>query len=99
MTPKTKKKKVDFSVRPRAAKDELPPDADSWVRGEQGAAAEEPMKRLTHNLPTRIHTAFKTRCVLKGVTIQDRVQLLIERDLAEDEPPPPASPHPRPLSD
>jgi hypothetical protein len=83
MTGKGNKKKVDFSVRPRAAKDELPATPEEWVR-----AGKEPdpgpQKRLTLNLPTPLHTAFKGRCVLRGVTIQDRVRLLIERDLAEE---------------
>src|SRR5262249_51581040 len=58
-----KKKRVDFSVRPRAAKESLPPDADQWVRGGPGADAvtprqrEEtgPQKRLTLNLPAALH--------------------------------------------
>ena len=31
-----------------------------------------------------MHTAFKGRCVLEGVTIQDKVQSLIEDYLAAD---------------
>ncbi len=71
-----KKKTVDFSVRPRAAKEELPALPDQWVRGEGG-----PQKRLTLNLPAPLHTAFKGRCVVEGVTIQDKVRALIEREL------------------
>ena len=41
-----------------------------------------PHKRLTLNIPTALHTAFKGRCVVEGVTIQDKVQALIERELA-----------------
>ena len=86
MKGKGNKKKVDFSVRPRAAKDDLPPTAEEWV--EAGKKPDEgPQKRLTLNLPTPLHTAFKGRCVLRGVTIQDRVRLLIERDLAAEERP------------
>ncbi|HJT79507.1 MAG TPA: plasmid partition protein ParG [Gemmataceae bacterium] len=85
-----KKKKVDFSVRPRAAKDNLPPDPDQWVRGSAAAEAAPPtprpdtglQKRLTLNLPAGLHTAFKGRCVVQGVTIQDKVRELIERELA-----------------
>jgi hypothetical protein len=88
MTSKTKKKKVDFSVRPRAAREALPADADQWVR--EGRGPEGPpqqvvqgkQKRLTLNLPAVMHTAFKGRCVLEGVTIQDKVQALIEEYLA-----------------
>jgi hypothetical protein len=85
-----KKKKVDFSVRPRTAKENLPPDADQWVRGGQGAEAApakaevetEPQKRLTLNLPADLHKAFKMRCTAIDVTIQERVRKLIEGDLA-----------------
>jgi hypothetical protein len=80
------KKRVDFSVRPRATKEELPATAEEWVRaGKEPDAG--PQKRLTLNLPAGLHTAFKGRCVLRGVTIQDRVRILIERDLAEEERP------------
>src|SRR5689334_21290323 len=85
-----KKKRVDFSVRPRTAKESLPPDPEQWVRGGEGADAAPPkpraetgpQKRLTLNLPAGLHTAFKGRCVLEGITIQDKVRVLIERELA-----------------
>ncbi len=88
MTSRTKKKRVDFSVRPRA-KEALPPDPDAWVREGQGAQAQPPkeqtgpQKRLTLNLPAAMHTAFKGRCVVEGVTIQDKVQELIRRELEQ----------------
>jgi ParG len=78
-----KKKQVDFSVRPRGVKETLPADAEQWVRDGQGADS-GPQKRLTLNLPTGLHTAFKGRCVLEGVTIQDKVRVLIERELAPE---------------
>jgi hypothetical protein len=76
-----KKKQVDFSVRPRGVKETLPADPEQWVRDGQGADA-GPHKRLTLNLPVGLHTAFKGRCVVEGVTIQDKVRVLIERELA-----------------
>ena len=88
MTSRTKKKRVDFSVRPRA-KESLPPNPDAWVREGQGAEAKPPkeqlgpQKRLTLNLPVEMHTAFKGRCVVEGVTIQDKVQELIRRELEQ----------------
>src|SRR5262249_41835711 len=85
MTGKNKKKKVDFSVRPRAVKEDLPPSPEQWVREGKGADA-GPHKRLTLNLPAGLHTAFKGRCVVEGVTIQDKGGLLIERELATDRP-------------
>jgi hypothetical protein len=89
MTSKTKKKKVDFSVRPRPAKDQLPPSPEQWVREGKGAEPQPelgPHKRLTLNIPTALHTAFKSQCVIQEVTIQERVRLLIERDLASSQP-------------
>jgi hypothetical protein len=88
-----KKKKVDFSVRPRATNEQLPGDAEQWVRSGQGADSGSkkqqadlgPHKRLTLNLPAPLHTAFKGRCVVEGVTIQDKVRMLIERELAADQ--------------
>ncbi len=93
MTPK--KKSVDFSVRPRAAQPALPMNPEQWVREGKGAD-QGPQKRLTLNLPSDMHTTFKTRCVIEGVTIQDKVRQLIERELqhaqalASDEVAPPA---------
>jgi hypothetical protein len=78
---KGKKKQLDFTVRPRAAKEQMPADADRWVRAGKGPE-EGPHKRLTLNLPAELHAAFKSRCALEGITIQDRVQQLVERDLA-----------------
>lgn len=86
-----KKKKVDFSVRPRAATEALPADADQWVQAGGEATSPPPkpdpikQKRLTLNLPASQHTAFKGRCVLEGVTIQDKVQALIDAYLATGE--------------
>jgi hypothetical protein len=79
-----KKKQVDFSVRPRAGQEILPVDPEKWVQNGQGADP-GPHKRLTLNLPTGLHTAFKGRCVLEGATIQDKVRILIERELASEQ--------------
>jgi hypothetical protein len=84
------KKKVDFSVRPRTTKESLPANADQWVQAGEATspppAETVPQKRLTLNLPASLHTAFKGRCVLEGVTIQDKVQALIEREMAAKPP-------------
>jgi hypothetical protein len=63
----------------------LPATPDQWVRaGKEPDSG--PQKRLTLNLPAGVHTAFKGRCVLEGVTIQDKVRVLIERELASEQP-------------
>jgi hypothetical protein len=84
-----KKKKVDFSVRPRANQNALPPTADEWVRDgnepEKPTKQEErPQKRLTLNLPADLHTDFKGLCVRNGITIQDKVEAMIARELEAD---------------
>ncbi len=88
MTGKTKKKKVDFSVRPRPSREALPADAGPVGAGREGGGGcmrrPQGRKRLTLNLPAGMHTAFKGRCVLEGVTIQDKVTALIERELATE---------------
>ncbi len=90
---KAKKKKLDFTVRPRSAQAELPPDAETWVRGETPQAVSQkedgpqvPQKRLTLNLPADLHKAFKGQCVREGVTIQEKVHSLIEDELAREQP-------------
>ncbi len=97
-----KKKKLDFTVRPSVAKEDLPADAERWVRGEQPPektaekrAGEGPQKRLTLNLPSDLHTAFKIHCAREGETIQDKVRDMIEREVAPAAPPPerPADDH------
>ena len=96
---KGKKKQVDFSVRPRKEKETLPADPEQWVREGQEADSrpqkrptpnlpEGPQKRLTLNLPVKMHTAFKGRCVQEGVTIQDKVRVLIEGELTAARPAP-----------
>lgn len=80
-----KKKKVDFSVRPRSGKVDLPANPDDWVRAGMEPDV-GPQKRLTLNLPAGLHTTFKGRCVLEGVTIQDKVRMMIERELASERP-------------
>jgi hypothetical protein len=86
-----RKKKIDFTIRPTASADALPKDPDQWVNGGKGVdiaspqpADAGPHKRLTLNLPASLHTAFKGRCVVEGVTIQDKVRLLIERELTAE---------------
>jgi hypothetical protein len=78
-----KKKKVDFSVRPRGVKDELPPSPEQWVRDGKGPDS-GPQKRLTLNIPAGLHTAFKSQCVIKRETIQEKVIELIEQDLSSN---------------
>jgi hypothetical protein len=44
MTSKSKKKQIDFSVRPRANKQALPATAEEWVQ--DGKELEKPTKKV-----------------------------------------------------
>ena len=68
MTSKSKKKQIDFSVRPRANKQALPATADEWVQdGTEPAKPikqeEGPQKRLTLNVPAESFDFVYVTCL------------------------------------
>jgi hypothetical protein len=66
-------KKVSFGSKP-SVKTEM---ADSWV---DQRIINDSMKRLTVDIPLRLHTALKMDCASRGVKIADEVrELLISR--------------------
>jgi ParG len=79
-------KKVKFTKRPAASA--APVDADAWVnvpRGnDQGAKVEtpvmpeEPMKRLTIDIPETLHTRVKSQCAKRGSKMADEIRALLE---------------------
>lgn len=74
-------KEVEFGVRPKPGK-EAALSRNEWVR--QGGLDQVAATKLTLRLPAGLHTAFKSRCVLEGVSIQDKVRVLIEREMARE---------------
>ena len=52
--------------------------AERWVEDKGG----EPVKRLTIEIPARLHAQVKAECALRGVKMKDLVRTLLERECA-----------------
>ena len=50
--------------------------AENWVQDKAG----EPVKRLTIELPARLHAQVKAECALRGVKMKDLVRTLLEQE-------------------
>ena len=53
--------------------------AEHFVQGKAG----EPVKRLTIELPARLHAQVKAKCALRGVKMKDLVRTLLEQECAK----------------
>lgn len=81
-------KKVTFaSKRPSQA---LPAATiDNWVANREADAPEplpapqEPMKRLTIDVPLTLHTRIKTTCARNGLRMADEIRDLLENHFPE----------------
>ena len=52
----------------------------AWILGGMGDDDEEPMKRLTIDIPLSLHRKVKYECAMEGETIRDVViELLTEK--------------------
>jgi len=70
-------KKVSIGTKPSTRAAAAPASADNWV---ESRADEEPMKRLTIDIPASLHRAIKTQTAARGTKIADEVrELLAER--------------------
>ena len=67
-------KKVSITSPVRSAQ-----QAESWVQDKAG----EPVKRLTIELPARLHAQVKAKCALEGVKMKDLVRTLLEQECAQ----------------
>lgn len=68
-------KKVTFGAKP-TAKPVAAAAADAWVDS-RAEVEDEPMKRLTIDVPLSLHTAIKTSCASRGAKIADEVRELL----------------------
>ncbi len=74
-------KKVSFSPKPQAP---APKTADDWVTNRATPPAPaEPMKRLTIDVPARLHTRIKAQCALRGLKMADEIRTLLEQHFRE----------------
>jgi len=79
-------KKVQFTKRPAVST--APVNADAWVNANQGndretkvetpVMPEEPMKRLTIDIPETLHTRVKSQCAKRGSKMADEIRALLE---------------------
>lgn len=67
-------KKVSFGTRPSPAKADTS-KADEWVNNRNTEA----MKRLTIDVPARLHARIKSQCAMRGVKMADEVRELLEK--------------------
>lgn len=67
-------KKVTFGGKRPSA----PPanDVDSWVANQTG---QEPMKRLTIDVPISLHKRIKSRCAMQDLVMADVIRDLLQQ--------------------
>ena len=72
-------KKIAIGTKPSAMP--APAPVDNWVesRASEGSQVEpnEPMKRLTIDIPESLHRAIKSQCAMRGSKIADEVRELL----------------------
>jgi hypothetical protein len=85
------KKEIKFPKRPGAVPVET---ADAWVNARRGdveavkpetpAAPEEPMKRLTIDIPEGLHIRVKSQCARRGIKMADEIRSLLEQHFPKE---------------
>jgi hypothetical protein len=76
-------KKVPFGAKPTAPLPG-PRTAEEWVQNRSvEPMPSEPMKRLTIDVPARLHTRIKVSCSLRGRKIADEVRELLDQHFPE----------------
>jgi hypothetical protein len=66
-------KHIKFVAKPSKA---VSPKADLWVKSRE-VNVEESIKRLTVDLPTSLHQAFKASCARRGLKMADVIRDLL----------------------
>jgi len=82
-------KKVTFTGKPTSRPGAGSPD--QWVNDRNTNMANEPVKRLTIDVPVSLHQRVKSQCALQGLKMADVVRELLEKRF--DEPAKPGSSH------
>lgn len=67
-------KKINIGMRPTNVKEEV--NADAWVES-RNIKENEPMKRLTIDVPESLHREIKAQCARRGTKIADEVRELL----------------------
>lgn len=68
-----------IALGPKPNKGLSSPEADAWVQN-RGMDGQEPIKRLTIDLPFSLHTKIKATCAMHGTKMADEIrELLIQK--------------------
>lgn len=54
--------------------------ADAWVGSRSNGDEQEPMKRLTIDVPESLHRSIKAQCAMRGAKIADEVRELLLKE-------------------
>jgi len=73
-------KKISIGGKPTAKS--APNSPDDWVSDRSGS--DEPMKRLTIDIPLSLHQRVKSQCALKGEKMADVVRELLEKRFPQE---------------
>ena len=65
-------KKISIGAKPTSSKESA--NADKWVEARNQGAAQEPMKRLTIDIPESLHRSIKSQCAARGAKITEEVR-------------------------
>ncbi len=83
------RKTVAFGAKPQSQ--QAAATADDWVSGQQPPVQQEkkdePMKRLTIDVPASLHRRIKVQCAARDTKIADEVRALLEAHFPEEERP------------
>jgi hypothetical protein len=50
---------------------------EAWVKSREAGAENEPLKRLTIDIPESLHTRIKTSCAIRGLVMADDIRALL----------------------
>ena len=67
-------KKISIGTKPTV---NPAPAADAWVENRIPKDRDEPMKRLTIDVPASLHRSIKAQCAMRGTKIADEVRELL----------------------
>lgn len=68
------------SISPKPGSKPQPANMDAWVKHR----GDDPMKRLTIDVPQSLHTRIKTVCASRGKKMADEIRELLEQHFPEN---------------
>jgi hypothetical protein len=69
-------KKIHFAAKPSSRL-----SADEWI-GDKNAG--EPTKRLTIDVPRKLHARIKSQCAMRGENMAEEIRKLLEKHFPEE---------------